>query len=260
MRDGPRLHLNHVAMRMLQVMLLALAACEEGPTIKLADFTGAVHAAYCSLYVGCGLIDDVSTCHELDLAVGPDPALVAAARSGELGYDPRAAAVCVAGISATSCDRSEAFDPPDACRDVFTEAPGAAPRCARPPHLGESCATDPSCIDSTCHPATLTCVQSTPLGSPCASSDECELGVCTGTCTLLPHTSEACMPDASPACAAIGELCSEATQTCVPVGLAGASCTSAADCSPFYVCDTARCVLDATATSAVVDGAEPICF
>lgn len=247
-------------MRVLQVVLLALAACDARPTIKLADFTDAVHAAYCSLYVDCGLIDDASTCRQLDLGVGPDPALVAAAHDKVLGYDARAAAVCVAGIAATSCDRSEAFDPPDACREVFTDAPGTAPRCPRPPHLGESCATDPGCIDSTCHPTTLTCVQSTPLGSPCASSDECELGVCAGTCTVLPHTSEPCVAGASPACASIGETCSATTQTCMPVGLTGAPCTSAADCSPFYVCDTARCVLDATATSAVVDGAEPICF
>lgn len=245
---------------LFRVVLLALAGCANAPEIELENVTDAVHAAYCSLYVECGLIDDESVCRGLELAVGPDPALVAAARSGEIAYDPRAAAACVAGIAATNCERSEAFDPPDACREVFGDAPGAPPRCPRPPHLGDSCATDSSCIDSTCHPTTLTCVRSTPLGSPCASSDECDLGVCSGTCTLLPHTGEPCVPGATPACAAIGEVCSAATQICAPMGLTGAPCTDAADCSPFYLCDTARCVLDATGTSAMVDGAEPICF
>lgn len=268
-------------MQKLALAMAALMACggdDDGGPIEIDDLPGALISAYCNLYVNCGLVDDYATCRTLDLDADFDPELLAAVKAGLVHYDEGQAGVCIGGISATSCERGADFDEPEACDLVFTGTLGAGAECAideecvsntcdvpscpdacckgtcigdtpHPPrpHLGESCATDSRCVDSFCDAGTQTCLARKPLGSTCETNDECDVGVCLGTCSQLPRTGDPCVAGQSDApCALIGDTCSPETNTCVPLGLTGDSCTLRSECSPIYDCTGGSCVLGPT--------------
>lgn len=265
-------------MRRFLAAVAVLAACggdDDGGPIEIDDLGGALVSAYCSVYVGCGLIDDYATCSSLDLDVEIDADLVAAVKAGTIVYHEDLAGQCLGGIGGSSCERNRLFDEPAACEQVFEGTVAAGGQCAIDeqcishqcdvpacpdqccqgtcigdaptprPVLGESCATSTRCVESFCHQDTLVCTAYLALGATCNDTDECLTGVCNGVCTALPTTGDTCMPATQEAtCAKIGDICSQTTMTCVAVGLSGDPCTTRADCSPIYTCGaSAMCVL-----------------
>jgi hypothetical protein len=85
-----------------------------------------------------------------------------------------------------------------------------------------------------------TCVALKPSGAACQRSIECGYGLdCLfpdGRCGSLPQLGESC----TGACRDAGTTCSAASRICVKVGLEGAACSSTADCSQLYVCNSSK--------------------
>lgn len=262
------------------VLVLGLVAgCDDDDSgsgsIAIDDITTAMRDKSCGVYVECGLIEDLALCRSLFTDTLVDPDLVAAVNAGKIIYRPDQAAACIDGL-AGSCDATNAPGErtPDACSRMLegTVAEGGAcaldEECisqdcniqdcapdtccqgtcepgevALPPHLGESCTIPGSCVDSYCDLSTGICTALLADGAACESASQCASASCLGTlCRPRVDTGEPCGPLAE--CALIGDTCSEQTMTCTPVGLVGDACTTYADCSPFYACDSAtdKCV------------------
>ncbi|HEX2688062.1 MAG TPA: hypothetical protein VHN14_15645, partial [Kofleriaceae bacterium] len=132
------------------------------------------------------------------------------------------------------CDIQECSPDTACCTSTCTG--DTAPVRAR---LGESCETS-SCEDNLiCDDATLLCVALKPADAFCVSPAECAFGLdClpTGTCAALPKLGDPCTGP----CRDEGTTCSATSHICVKVALAGEACTTSADCSPIYRCDTSK--------------------
>jgi len=265
-------------MRRFMAAVALLAACggdDDGGPIDFEDLPGAIIGAYCSVYVNCGLIDDYSTCTQLNLDVEVDEEIGAAIEAGLVIYHEEQAGACLGGIGTSTCEENRLFEnQPEACDLVFEGTVPANGECgideecmshdcmipscpdacckgtcvgdarAPRPHVGESCESRSNCVDSFCESTTLVCTAYRALGEACQDTDECQTGVCNGVCTALPDTGEACAQAGQGYCRKIGDLCSPTTMKCKPLGLSGDACTADGECSPIYNCGTGgTCVL-----------------
>lgn len=260
-------------MRRLVFAIGLFAACGDedgGGPIPISELGEAFVNAYCNVYVTCGLIDDISTCRQLDIDIEIDASLIAAIEAGKVIYHPDKARTCLNGITG-SCDRlalnrsnntlacDETFEGTVAaggqcaideeCQSASCDVPACPDACCQGtcvgdapparPRLGESCAETTACVDSFCDATTLTCAAYRPNGEACTSTNQCAAGACTNQiCTALPKTGEACIPSqtTSNVCRDLGDTCSATSNTCVAYGLTGDPCTAATDCSPIYWC------------------------
>lgn len=263
-------------MRRLALLVLLAAACSGddggGGPIAIDDLEGALVNTYCNLYVRCGLVDDIATCHTLDLDVEADPDLIAAVKAGKVIYHADQASACLAALGA-GCDRAtfSENDSPLACDETFEGTVAAGGQCAineecisrncdtsacteaccqgtcvgdTPPvrpRVGEACTTAATlrCVDSYCDTGTGLCTAYKANGEACEGGSQCVSGFCNGTaiCAELPATGQPCdLTTGESVCAEIGDTCSATSMTCVPLGLGGDPCTEARDCSPIYQC------------------------
>ncbi len=246
------------------VLIGLLAACgDDGASIPIEQYEQASINAYCNKFVDCGLVDDLATCHTLDLSIPAASTIVAAVRAGKIIYRGDKARECLDAISGT-CERL-AFHgiAPLACSQIFEGTVPANGTCAfeqecisnecavqgcqgtcignEPPlgrpRVNESCANGATCLDSFCDPVTTTCTAYRANGSACTGAQECANNACNNlVCGSVPKTGEACDPSASPACRDVGDTCNATSKTCVPFGLTGDACSTDVDCAPLYTC------------------------
>ncbi len=258
-------------MRRWIVILCAACGSNNGGSITYDQYAAQIESDYCSYLVRCGLFPDVATCesanHGVDFA--PDPSTTAAIDMGRIAFDGTKAASCLAAFTASSCDQTMTRGTPAACTNIVSGTVGSGGECAldaecisqacevpnctmaccqgtcaggtAPSELatGMPCSTDDECVSGDfCDSQMGACEPFHAAGSACNDSFACALGyACAGApeaCMTLPGTGSAC-PNS--ACANIGDHCGSAG-ICVHDGLPGDACTTNADCSPFFLCDT----------------------
>lgn len=263
--------------RWLALAALVSSGCDDPPSIALEDLQAETIRARCERLVRCGLLATEETCTAFFRTPDEDN-LHAAIDAGKIRYDGVKALACQTALAALSCDASsrEARVVP-ACDGVFTgrvadgdacsfDAECASGRCdeAQCPFdtccsgtclatetraaAGASCETDAGCaVDAFCG-KDKRCHELAKIGGLCARDSECDYGLgcigatelMDGNCRAMPLLGERC-PYLR--CAEVGATCDAMTKLCVPVGLPGATCTSATDCSFYARCDLAagRC-------------------
>jgi hypothetical protein len=247
------------------VVLAFLASCTNDLTAE--NFSARVRDANCDLRVRCGQFTDRDSCVAY-FPVGDGANLAAQIAAGKTTFDANRAEECVNDIANTPCDGTveESRTTPAACEAAIAgtgaigdpcfsndecQSGGCAldPTCAdaccagtcsatqAPADLGEPCATRECKPNLTCS-NTKMCVALYADGMPCDDFTQCAYGLgCVGTpgiCHPLPHIGEACPDDQ---CAEVGAYCNT-SGVCAPLGLTGTSCTTLADCSLYYPCNS----------------------
>ncbi len=250
-------------------MLLAVAACKPAPTIAYDDFASRQVAAQCTRLVRCGLFESSTACLAFFKLV-PNTSLDAAVTAGKVHYDGEAANGCVNALAGITCDGSTegARLPPAVCAEVFTGDGAIADPCfldsecdsgrcalgsncdpsaccagtcavAGAAAIGDACNITADCVAGSYCTIDKVCVAFGNQGDNCYIDADCVYGLACSTATF-PGTCYAAAADGQPCpnglCAEIGDHCN-ASKICEPVGLTGAPCTGAADCSPYGVCD-----------------------
>lgn len=264
-------------MRTLLVATLAmLTACGgggDGESITAESYPSKLHDAFCGLLVRCGAVADFETCLDtnLGLAFSASANELVAIDAGRSEFHPDNARACLAAFEQLSCDiTSRAFRVlPDACSTTTTgkQADGAtcvlnkecaSTVCAVPQcpdaccfgtcvgdapviaHVGESCELANCDDESFCDVfGSLECVALQPADAFCIGFNECQYGLdCLPgqVCGALPGPGEPCIGP----CRDIGTSCSPTSNTCVRAAVAGESCTTSAECSPYYSCDETK--------------------
>lgn len=255
------------------VVLVVVFGCGDNLTgTPLEDFDAERARARCDQLVRCGLFTDDATCATF-FRKRPDADLVAALAAGVVRYEGVNAKQCNDELAAMSCDTSarDARIRTEACERMFVGTIAAGAQCAfddecasgscnipvcpeaccrgtcRVAHetraIGAACEIDGDCADDAFCGEDLVCHALVSVGGLCEDDTECEyrLGcigaseLMAGNCRELPLVGEPC-PYLR--CAELGAVCT-AARMCVALGLPGAPCASAADCSPFARCDLA---------------------
>jgi hypothetical protein len=246
---------------------VAIGCSGHGGGLSPSQYTAEAAQALCDYEVRCGLFADQAGC----LAFGqtaPDATLQPLLDSGKATFDGVAAQACLDAISTVPCDQTQmaARVVPDACSRFVrgTVAMGGAceqnaecqsgacdvPDCGSaccsgtcgaaqaPGGSGDPCATRACDAGLACSTASDTCVPLAGSGAGCTLPSDCDygLGCAGGICQPLPAVGQPC---AAGQCADVGAVCN-ASGTCVMLGLPGAPCTTAADCSPYATCDVAN--------------------
>jgi hypothetical protein len=243
--------------------------------VSIDQIPTAYKRALCEFYARCGELPDIATCLDANLGVDihVDPGMMAAIAQGRAFYDGVAVATCFDAIGARACDTSSqsardadtffvqcapfvqgtveaggacALDAECVslkCNTLTCDGQCCAGTCVggAPPAfrvaIGGSCADGSTCADGAyCDTRDERCKAVLPAGAPCTDDFQCDYELAcfgaTPTCKPLPQRGALC-PDGR--CRDTGTRCSAGT--CVAVGLSGATCTSNADCSQYYVCD-----------------------
>lgn len=261
----------------LFALLALLGACGDNlpPPVPIDDYEAAVREAECSFLARCGEVESVATC--LALSLGPGLTITANQRAGVIAgairYDGAAARRCVDAIALGDCDVSSESErilailcqPPlagslrdgetcrlsEECRSQVCSVPSCDMACCSGRCIGDTPPAIPGpgqpCPDSVCAAGLAChlggCERLLPAGASCEQRDGCDYGLLCldGRCQTPPVLGETC----SGICRDRGTRCDPDTQTCVPVGLAGAACSITADpsgCSVIYACDrTGHC-------------------
>ncbi len=252
------------------VVLVALTACGDNAAgVTLDDYGDARRNAECERLTRCGLFSSVDACERFVLpAIDHD--MRAALDANKLAYDGTAAKACLAAIAQQSCDATseDARTPPAACTRVFTGRIDDGDPCAFDLECASGACEAPACpIDECCSGYCRATIANAAVGEACNRDIDCAAGFCgtdgvchprgaardmctrdeecgydlacigatdlqPGLCRDMPLLGEACP---YMRCAEIGARCSSGS--CVAVGLDGAPCTTAADCSPYGECD-----------------------
>jgi hypothetical protein len=252
--------------------LAVLAVCACGDNVvgtPFSEFEAASDRARCERFVRCGLFTDNDACNGF-FRKRPDIDLAAAVARGIVRYSGPAADECLAALAAQSCDTSsrDARTQPAACAEMFRGSVKTGDACA----LDEECASgvcalptcNQACCTGTCHARRASAIGDAceldvdctgdafcggdklchalgAVGIDCERDNECDYGLaCIGPSQLMPGNCRAQPRIGEPClylrCGELGATCTAGT--CVALGLPGAPCTSAKDCSPFAVCDT----------------------
>lgn len=255
------------------VSLVACAACAKNPTITFAELDGALLDAKCERLARCGAFADEASCKAW-FRPRPDLDLAAAVDTGKIRFDGELAKLCVDTLAAQSCDATARAVrlAPQTCEGMFVGTLDADARCefdrecrsnrcvpdepcqvgaccsgkcdanGAKAVIGEACEVNEDCTDDTyCNIDDHMCRALELEGAKCLVDAQCDYGLACdratfpGTCVVAAATGEACPEER---CAELGAYCSDAG-TCIALGLPGAPCTDAAQCSPFMRCDTA---------------------
>lgn len=267
-------------MRKLLVTTLLLAACGGGggDSVTLAQYPAAVREAFCKFAVRCGDIESLDVCMtaNIGLNIHIPASLQAGIDMSKVKFSGTAAADCLDALARQSCDLTSQSSrvTPDACAQLIAgtrhngDACAIDPEClsqvcdvtscdpsaaccmgtcageAAPPsvQIGQSCTTAACVPSGFCEDSSQTCMALKTSGAACNANRECNYGLaCLGTCQALPALGQPC----TDLCRDEGTTCSQTTQTCVKVALAGGTCTPnglTTECSPLYQCDaTGHC-------------------
>ncbi len=258
-------------MRRSLLVVALLAACGDNIVgTPLDELEAERNRVRCERLVRCGLFADDASCSGF-FRRRPDVNLTSAIAAGIVRYDGPSASACHAALAEVRCDTAsrDARVLPLACTQMFTGTIGDAGACAldeecssgscgvpvcpelcctgpcRPARsagaIGEACELDRDCVADTFCSADLVCQPLVGEAGLCDDDAECEyhLGcigpsdLMPGNCRALPLVGESCP---YMRCAEVGAVCS-AARVCERVGLPGAPCTTAADCSPVARCD-----------------------
>ena len=267
------------------VGIFAIACSHDNGGISAADYAAQEAAAFCDYEVRCGLFADQTSCVSYGV-IYVDPGFLTLVESGKVNYDGAAAQSCLDALSTVPCDQTQmaARVTPTACTEIVigtvamsgtceqnAECESAAcvlPDCGSacctgscgaaqaPAGTGEPCVTRACDVGLTCNETMGTCAPLGGSGAGCMLDDDCAygLGCPGGECAPLPAIGDPC-PNGE--CADLGAVCN-AQKLCVMVGLPGAPCASALDCSPYAACNGTTCVAQPTVgqpcTSACSDG------
>jgi hypothetical protein len=108
--------------------------------------------------------------------------------------------------------------------------------------IGGNCFSQTGCVSGAyCDQDLSVCTALKASGTLCAQDLECAYGLgCVGTtgsstCAALPTVGQPCNTDGT--CRDVGTYCDFTANQCKQYLLAGAMCTSSAQCSPYYPCD-----------------------
>lgn len=250
------------------------SACGSSPSLAFADFDRELQSARCTRLARCKLFPDEASC-ESYVRLATDVSIAAAIDAHKIDYDGANAHECIQQVAQQSCDLSalDGRSPPAPCAGVFAgklqggEACSLDAECAsgtceqrqdcpesgccvsacRPVQSsasdGGACAKDRDCQTGLICAKAQRCQKPAAAGADCNNDRECgdglgcinPLSTMPGTCRALPHLGEAC-PYLR--CAGENLRCDDAgTHTCVALGLPGAPCATAADCSPYMACN-----------------------
>jgi hypothetical protein len=243
--------------------------------IVLADFADDLQSAQCERLARCAMFPDQASC-EAYFRVTQDVSLAGAVSSGKVRYDGAAASACVDQTAQQSCDLSTAAGrtAPAACIQMLAgtvnggdpcelDAECASGTCEFPDNCpetgcctgmcrpapspgaaGADCARDRDCQSGLVCSTQKQCLAPAAAGGDCRTDRECAdglgcinpLSTMPGTCRPLPHLGEACPYSR---CADQNLRCDVGgTNTCVALGLPGATCRTDANCSPYMTCNT----------------------
>jgi hypothetical protein len=260
-------------MRKLALAVLLVSGCsDDGGSIDIDHLQGALIDRYCTVYVDCGVMEDLAQCRAyFDKSFSADTDIIAAVKAGKVIYHSDKAAACLDLIGG-SCNRDEVLGSRtngQVCDDVYegtVHADGACgldaecisqdcqkPSCTQaccqgacvgdtppPPRgaAGATCNSDSDCENSFCDQNALKCAAYLADGASCTSSTQCRSYSCSGTpgaCQTLVAEGATCT--SSTQCREIADSCN--TQHVCDRGVAvGSACTSSADCKPLDQCDT----------------------
>ncbi|MBV8760477.1 MAG: hypothetical protein JO257_24510 [Deltaproteobacteria bacterium] len=256
------------------LLLFVLVGCGGGLTID--EYPSAVRDAFCKYLARCGSFPDVDTCKRANIGINLviNPSDKASVDQGKVIFDGSLAQDCLDAFASQTCDTTDqdgrAFSTAK-CRDIIKGTVGNGGACAlgaecksgtcnvptcsmaccqgtcmgdappAPGGAGAMCTTSSACaVGFYCDFTNQVCAELKAAGATCSSTNECAYGLgCAGTspnrvCKTLPKLGEAC-PDG--VCRDAGNYCNSSMQ-CAKIGLAGSSCTTGAQCSSYYPCDT----------------------
>jgi hypothetical protein len=258
--------------------VVAVSACHHTttPPLDKADLASAFIDAECTHLVKCKVFPDSDSCHRAYIGINfvVDATQFAAIDAGKVIYDGVAARECIDSYATASCDRTDesARISPEACDRILEGTMGAGASCAldnecvskscdipvcvvqccrgactsgpaptRQP-VGGSCLSAPCAAGTYCDLTSEMCVPLVALNGSCMQDYQCVFGLACfgGSCAAAPIVGQTCTTPIS--CRDLGTTCNQTTKQCIDVGLPGAACTTAADCSQFYQCDaTGHC-------------------
>ena len=242
--------------------------------VPLSAFAHTFEVFFCQPAVSCGVYPALQSC--LDATIFEEStgmlSAVSAVKKGTAGYDPNAAAACIASLP-TDCEVNQGwglqgdgifaafyvFAAVPACNAVFTgllsrgaacgtdlECPSSAPSCT-PILLDRSQTCLPAQCESGPNP------QPHAAGEDCSDNGLCQLpSVCAGTCIVPPGEGEACDPTATFPCGRMDDSCQQANDGATAGGIcikrleAGAPCPADPSSTTNPCIADARCVTDGT--------------
>lgn len=248
------------------VAILAFACSHDGGGLSASSYAAQAAQALCDYEVRCGLFADQASCLVYGQTQIGD-SFQQLLDSGKATFDGNAAQACLDALANLSCDNTQMSvrtEPPgclhivtgtvatgsdceqsDECQSGACAIPDCSSACCTgscvaaqaPAGSGEPCATRPCDTGLVCDQTSSTCVALAGSGAGCTLFDQCDygLGCAGGMCKPLPAIGQMC-PDGI--CADVGAVCN-AAGTCMMVGLPGAPCATAEDCSPYATCDVA---------------------
>ncbi|MEO8548574.1 MAG: hypothetical protein ABI678_01315 [Kofleriaceae bacterium] len=260
-------------MRKLALAVLLVSGCSDGGSIDIDHLEGALVDRYCTVYVDCGIMEDLEQCRAyFAKSFHQDEDIIAAVKAGKVIYHADKAGACLDLIGG-SCNRDEVIGSRtngEACDEVYegtVHADGACaldaecisqdcntPSCAeaccqgtcvgdaKPAprgQVGATCNSDSDCHSSFCDPSALKCTAFLADGAACTSSSQCESYSCNGNsqvCETLVAEGAACTSSAQ--CRDIADNCNS-SHVCSRGVEAGVACTTSSDCKALDRCDTA---------------------
>jgi hypothetical protein len=250
---------------------------DPGSYVSISEYATTAKASWCSYLTRCGFFPDQASCTNANINIPAQlyisPGSLAAVRAGRLLYNGNNAKTCLDAYANATCDKTDESGraPTLECYELFRGAVAADGECfsdaecvsgncqilvadetcaagkcvgdTPPPpqftfgQVGEPCSTGTCDAGLYCDTATFKCATLHPAGDSCVTNADCAYGLgCAGsprTCKTLPAIGEPC-PDFD--CRDEGARCG--TTGCVAVGLPGTPCSSSADCSSYYTCDS----------------------
>jgi len=195
---------------------------QSNDVLPLADLAEKAEQAVCSQEARCGWFPDVASC-KLASAWKMDP-LVASIKAGRIQYDSKAAAACIAALTALGCNLTDqSDDAPPACMSAFRGSVA----------VGGTCYMDDDCVSGNCG------------GKACSLPVDCCAGTCVAEAKVptIPVGGSCYPPGGSGNCAE-GTYCDNSSaggtcvtgivlgQACDPVGLQSAGCQPPGTCRP----------------------------
>lgn len=259
-------------MRKLALAVLLGSACSGGDSIAIDDLQQTLIDHYCSVYVDCGIMDDLDQCRAyFAKTFTSDADLIAAVKAGKVIYHGDKAAECL-DLVGGSCDRDQVLGARtngQVCDDVYegtVHADGACafdaecisqdcviPTCvdaccqgtclgdtkpANRGSVGAACDNDGDCNGSFCDSqGTHVCTAYLADGASCQTSTQCQSYSCGGTpgvCQALVSEGATCTNSSQ--CRDVADNCNS-QHVCSPGLAVGAACMTSADCQPLDHCD-----------------------
>lgn len=240
---------------------------EPRTEVALADFYEEAEVAFCTWQTACRQYGVEARCRSVNhledrlsmqriSGVGTDDAVPReymdeAVKVGRIGYDAKAAAVCLDYIAARSCERESLHEfseaelaGRDACEAVFKGRMGANGPCMAANECAQEaiCGFSPTCTDACCVGACRVLAGPAKLGEACSFNTSCEPDT---FCDSDPNTGLPTVCKASPK---LGQACPQgscagesfcdyelAKPVCVAPRPVGSSCYSDFECAqPGY--------------------------